>query len=52
MMAATMSERVGHDWAEHILDAAAVIAIPKLGVDLHLTELYKDLDFSETPVAA
>lgn len=44
--AATVFERVGDDWAGHVLTADAVLAMPEIGVELPLVELYAGITFA------
>lgn len=44
--AATVFERVGDDWAGHVLTAGAVLAMPEIGVELPLVELYAGITFA------
>ena len=44
-IAATMFERVGDDWAGHMLPASAIIDMPEIGIEIPLVELYEGLDF-------
>ncbi len=45
---ATMFERAGEDWVGHIMAGDAVIAMPEIGIEIPLTELYEGLDLSST----
>jgi Uma2 family endonuclease len=42
----------GGEWVGRILDADAVIAMPEIGVELPIAELYANLDFSATATDA
>lgn len=41
---ATMFERIGDDWVGHILGRGAIIAMPEIGIEVPLTELYDGID--------
>lgn len=43
---ATVFARSGDDWVGHILTGDAVLAMPEIGLEVPLTELYEGLDFS------
>ena len=45
----TMFERVGDDWIGHILTSGSVIAMPEIGIELPLAELYDGLDLTSPP---
>ena len=45
----TMFERVGDDWVGHILAADSVVAMPEIGIELPLAELYDGLDLTSPP---
>lgn len=48
--AATVFARAGDDWAGHVLTGDAVLAMPEVGVELPLTEVYAGIAFaSEDP---
>ncbi len=44
--AATVFARMGGDWAGHLLTGDAVLAMPEIGVDLPLAELYAGIEFA------
>jgi Uma2 family endonuclease len=48
---ATVYARAGETWTHEILVAGAMLALPEIGVELPLSELYEGLDFEE-PVGA
>ncbi len=43
--AATVFARAGEDWIGHVLTGAAVLAMPEIGVELPLADLYTDIEF-------
>lgn len=45
MMAATVFERAGDDWVGHLMTGEAVLAMPEIGVDLALAEVYEGVGF-------
>ncbi len=45
--AATVFSRAGDDWVGHVLTGGAVLAMPEIGADLPLADLYSDIEFSE-----
>ncbi len=45
----TMFERTGDDWVGHVLGADSVVAMPEIGIELPLAELYEGLDLSSPP---
>lgn len=49
--AATVFARAGEDWAGHVLTGAALLAMPEIGVELPLAELYVDVEFPESDPA-
>jgi len=50
--AATVFSRAGDDWVGHVLTGDAVLAMPEIGVDLPLGDLYAGIEFSETSSGA
>ena len=44
--AATVFARAGDDWAGHVLTGDAVLAMPEIGVDLPLAEVYAGIAFA------
>jgi Uma2 family endonuclease len=46
--AVTVFERVGDDWAGHVLEDPAVLLIPEIGIELPLPEIYEGVQFSDT----
>lgn len=44
--AATVFARAGDDWAGHVLTGDAVPAMPEIGVDLPLAEVYAGIEFA------
>jgi Uma2 family endonuclease len=49
---ATVFARAGDDWVGHVLGAEAVLAMPEIGIDVPLTELYEGVDFGAAEGAA
>ena len=47
--AATVFSRTGDDWAGHVLLGDAVLAMPEIGVDLPLAEVYARIEFATDP---
>ena len=45
---ATMFFRSGSEWIGHVLAGGATLAMPEIGIDLPLAELYEGLDLSNT----
>ncbi len=46
--AATVFERMGEDWAGHVLEGEAVLRMPEIGIEIPLPELYDGVQFPET----
>lgn len=46
---ATMFERVGGDWVGHILTGDAVIAMPEIGIEIPLPDLYDGVELPNPP---
>ena len=46
-MAATVFSRNGSDWSGRVIAGAATIALPEIGVDLPLADLYAGLELDE-----
>ena len=44
--AATVFARAGDDWAAHVLTGDAVLAMPEIGADLPLAEVYAGIEFA------
>ncbi len=44
--AATVFARAGDDWAAHVLTGDAVLAMPEIGVNLPLAEVYAGIAFA------
>ena len=44
--AATVFARAGDDWVGHVLTGDAVLAMPEIGVDLPLAEVYAGIEFA------
>ena len=42
-IAATMFERAGDDWVGHLVTGDAMLAMPEIGVELRLAEIYTAL---------
>ena len=47
--AATVFTREGTDWIGRISDADAMLALPEIGIDLPLAELYEGIAFPDPP---
>lgn len=47
----TMFQRIGGDWIGHILGAAAILAMPEIGIEVPLAELYRGVDLALVPAA-
>jgi Uma2 family endonuclease len=45
-VAATVFERAGEDWVGHVLTGEAVLAMPEIGIELRLSDIYEGLDLS------
>ena len=45
--AATVFARAGDDWVGHVVSGDVVLAMPEIGVDLPLAELYEGVSFDE-----
>ena len=45
--AATVFARAGDDWVGHVLSGDVALAMPEIGVDLPLAELYESVSFAE-----
>jgi len=45
--AATVFSRAGDDWVGHVLIGSAILALPEIGVELPLADLYAGIEFSE-----
>lgn len=43
--AATVFARIGEDWTGHVVTGDAVLAMPEIGVELPLAELYAGVAF-------
>ena len=48
-MAATVFSREGDDWVGRVVAGNAVLAIPEIGVELPLADLYEGVTFPEPP---
>ena len=46
-MAGTMFERIGDDWVGHLLNAASILRMPEIGIEMALAELYQGVEFPE-----
>jgi Uma2 family endonuclease len=46
-MAGTMFERIGDDWVGHLLNAASILRMPEIGIEVALAELYEGVEFPE-----
>ncbi len=44
--AATVFSRAGDDWTGHVVTGDAVLAMPEIGVDLPLAEVYAGIEFA------
>jgi Uma2 family endonuclease len=49
---ATVFARDGDDWTGHVLADGDVLAMPEIGIEIPLAELYADLDFADASDAA
>ncbi len=49
---ATVFARDGDDWTGHVLADADVLAMPEIGIEVPLAELYAGLDFADAGDAA
>jgi Uma2 family endonuclease len=49
--AATVFARAGSDWFGHVMSGEEVLAMPEIGIEVPLSELYEGIDFApaETP---
>ena len=47
---ATVYPRAGEAWTHDILVADSILALPEIGVELPLAELYEGLTFEDHPV--
>ena len=45
--AATVFARAGDDWVGHVVSGDAVLAMPEIGIELPLAELYEGVSFPE-----
>jgi Uma2 family endonuclease len=46
--AATVFERAGDDWVGHVVQGGVVLAMPEIGIELPLAELYDGVQFPDT----
>lgn len=51
-IAATVFSRVGTEWTARALTDADVLAMPEIGIELRLSEIYVDVEFDEGAPAA
>jgi len=52
-MAGTMFERIGTDWAGHLLRADSILRMPEIDIEVPLAELYEGVELAPVePVAA
>jgi len=51
-IAATVFSRVGAEWTARALTDGDVLAMPEIGIELRLTEIYVDVEFDEGVAAA
>jgi Uma2 family endonuclease len=42
---ATVFERIGDDWVGHIVSGGAILAMPEIGIEVRLAELYEGISF-------
>jgi Uma2 family endonuclease len=49
---ATVFARAGDDWVGHVIGADAVLAMPEIGIDVPLAELYEGVEFAATDQSA
>jgi Uma2 family endonuclease len=47
----TMFQRIGGDWIGHMLGADAIIAMPEIGIEVPVAELYRGVDLAPAPTA-
>jgi Uma2 family endonuclease len=47
-ISATVFDRAGGGWTGHLLLAEATLALPEIGIELPLAELYQGIDFERT----
>ena len=50
--AATVFERAGDDWVGHVVSGDVVLAMPEIGIELPLAELYEGVSFAEPDAEA
>ncbi|MDB5370334.1 MAG: uncharacterized protein JWP20_1892 [Roseomonas sp.] len=50
-VAATVFARIGGDWVGHVLLQDALLAMPEIGIELPLAELYEGVDFGTADTA-
>jgi Uma2 family endonuclease len=50
--AATVFARAGDDWVGHVVSGDVVLAMPEIGIELPLAELYEDMSFAEPEAEA
>jgi Uma2 family endonuclease len=46
--AATVFARAGDDWVGHVMSGDVVLAMPEIGIEVPLAELYEGVDFAPT----
>jgi Uma2 family endonuclease len=46
---ATVFERIGDDWVGHIVSGGAILAMPEIGIEVPLAELYEGISFEFEP---
>lgn len=51
-MAGTMFERVGADWVGHLLRPHSILAMPEIGIELPLAELYEGVELAPPEAGA
>ena len=49
--AATVFARVGDDWVGHVVSAEVTLAMPEIGIEVPLAELYEGVAFAEPTTA-
>jgi Uma2 family endonuclease len=50
--AATVFARAGEDWIGHVVSGDVVLALPEIGIELPLAELYEGVSFAEPEAEA
>ncbi len=50
--AATVFARAGDDWVGHVISGEVVLAMPEIGVEVPLAELYEGVAFATSEAEA